>query len=170
MYCIAVTQKGYPCTNQRKAKGCYCGVHQPKKKKYEECSICYHDMQRKVDLECGHSFCLSCLQKWRKPTCPICRQCTNMEITKDIHLKMSFIHKTLHEMPDTIGKSKKIVKAHSIMSTALSIHSFLFDKNNGTFRENFEMKATELYECGMNTLKYKKALESYDSRIKQLEE
>ena len=56
------------------------------------------------------------------------------------------------------------------MSTALSIHSFLFDKNNGTFREHFEMKATELYECGMNTLKYKKALESYDSRIKQLEE
>lgn len=80
---------------------------------------------------------------------------------------MTFIHKTLDEIPHTIGKDKKIAKAHSVMSTAMSIHAYLFNK--GTFREHFEQKVIELHECGINTLKYKKALESYDARMKQLE-
>lgn len=73
-------------------------------------------------------------------------------------------------MPDTVGKDNKIAKAHSVMRTAMSIHAYLFDKNKGTFREHFEQKVTELHACGMNTLKYKKALESYDARMKQLEQ
>lgn len=167
MYCIGITRNGCPCT--RRAKENYCYLHRPKKDNYDECIICFHDMQCKIDLDCGHSFCISCLQKWRQPSCPICRQCTNIEITTDVQSKMWFIHRALDEMPDTIGKNKKIAKIHSIMSTALSIHSYLFDKNNGTFKEQFEQKVKELHECGMNTTKYKKATESYDSRILKLQ-
>lgn len=41
----------------------------------EECSIC---LERGVDLslKCGHFFCESCINKWKRtePTCPVCRE------------------------------------------------------------------------------------------------
>jgi hypothetical protein len=40
------------------------------------CCICYDEIQDKGTIDCGHSFCRKCIQKWsrRNTTCPLCRQ------------------------------------------------------------------------------------------------
>jgi uncharacterized coiled-coil DUF342 family protein len=40
------------------------------------CPICYGPIQNKTTLECGHSFCKECIDKWLDDnnTCPICRK------------------------------------------------------------------------------------------------
>jgi len=39
------------------------------------CTICFKNMVNVCSLECTHSFCYTCLEKWSiiKETCPICR-------------------------------------------------------------------------------------------------
>lgn len=40
------------------------------------CAICMEDSENNVKLECKHSFCTECIQKWllkKSDTCPICR-------------------------------------------------------------------------------------------------
>lgn len=157
-YCCGITKKGIPCTRRTKDK--YCNNHAPKNGHYDDCPICYDEMQCKIDLQCGHSFCLPCLQNWENGTCPICRAGTN-RILKDVKTKVSFIRKTLDEFQDTKGKEKQFEKAHSIMSTALTIHSYLFKH---TFLKYYDEKTVELQESGMNTDRYKRALASYYSR------
>ena len=50
---------------------------------YLQCTLCMEDMQRSCILQCHHSFCVDCLQKYiaqatdpKKMTCPICRKIT----------------------------------------------------------------------------------------------
>ena len=52
---------------------------------YLQCTLCMEDMQRSCILQCHHSFCVDCLQKYmaqatdpQKMTCPICRKVTNL--------------------------------------------------------------------------------------------
>jgi len=50
---------------------------------HTECSICLEEInnKKKIVLDCGHTFDISCLQKWtssqvsvgKKPECPLCR-------------------------------------------------------------------------------------------------
>jgi len=40
------------------------------------CAICMEDSENNVKLECKHSFCTECIQKWllkKSDTCPTCR-------------------------------------------------------------------------------------------------
>jgi len=41
-----------------------------------ECSICLENMTRSncVTTNCMHSYCGTCYNKYKKPTCPLCRQ------------------------------------------------------------------------------------------------
>lgn len=159
-YCSGITKNGNPCTLRTKHK--YCNNHAPKKgSEHCECPICYDEMQCKVELKCGHSFCLPCLQNWEWESCPICRAKTN-QVYRDVKNKISLIRKILSEFPDMKGKEKQIENAHIVMKTALTIHSFLF---RHTFLQHFEEKSTELQKSGMNTDRYRRALESYHSRI-----
>ena len=52
---------------------------------YLQCTLCMEDMQRSCILQCHHSFCVDCLQKYitqgtdtQKMTCPICRKVTTL--------------------------------------------------------------------------------------------
>ena len=52
---------------------------------YLQCTLCLEDMQRSCILQCHHSFCVDCLQKYmaqatdtQKITCPICRKVTTL--------------------------------------------------------------------------------------------
>ena len=52
---------------------------------YLQCTLCMEDMQRSCILQCHHSFCVDCLQKYiaqatepHKMTCPICRKVTTL--------------------------------------------------------------------------------------------
>jgi len=41
-----------------------------------KCQICYEYMHTPLQIECGHSFCGSCLDKWHRDNnnCPLCRR------------------------------------------------------------------------------------------------
>ena len=41
----------------------------------EECSICQEEIKKKKKLECNHSFCETCINRWllSHNTCPCCR-------------------------------------------------------------------------------------------------
>lgn len=38
-----------------------------------ECPVCFEFTDHRLD-PCGHLMCASCMQRWRKGTCPICRR------------------------------------------------------------------------------------------------
>ena len=44
----------------------------PEGKTIEDCPICY-DQQSTLVTNCGHMFCESCIDKYKKSMCPICR-------------------------------------------------------------------------------------------------
>lgn len=42
-----------------------------------QCCICTEDLvARKAEIDCGHFFCMECIQKWAaiENTCPYCKQ------------------------------------------------------------------------------------------------
>ena len=52
---------------------------------YLQCTLCMEDMQKSCILQCHHSFCVDCLQKYiaqstdpQRMTCPICRKVTTL--------------------------------------------------------------------------------------------
>lgn len=67
------------CTMTKKNDGSgtrYCDTcHDSYCREAEPCSICFDDIDSKkeVPLSCGHWFHRECLQKWNKPSCPLCR-------------------------------------------------------------------------------------------------
>lgn len=163
MYCKGIKKDGGPCTCKTKKK--YCNNHISKTGHYEDCPICYEEMQYKVDLSCSHSFCLPCLQIWTHGTCPICRDLTNHVIVETVK-KIREIESGLVDVAKAVSKEKKREKAHKLMKTILSIHSYLFQPNY-SFIKIFEDKIQELEaDADFDTTKYKKALDSYYSRIK----
>lgn len=50
--------------------------HEEYHKPVDDCSVCFDSLSRSccVTTSCKHSFCKSCLKKWKKDTCPMCRQ------------------------------------------------------------------------------------------------
>ncbi|VVU94462.1 Ring finger domain [seawater metagenome] len=41
-----------------------------------ECTICLQELNNPEKLECNHTFCQTCIQKWneKNSTCPLCRK------------------------------------------------------------------------------------------------
>lgn len=50
--------------------------HEEYNKPVDNCSVCLDSLSRSccVTTNCMHSYCKSCLKKWEKNTCPMCRQ------------------------------------------------------------------------------------------------
>ena len=57
------------------------------------CSICQEQFKEPTIINCGHTYCASCVQKWKetskKSTCPICR--TKIIRTVPDYLTLSLI-------------------------------------------------------------------------------
>lgn len=158
IFCKGITKDGYPCVRKIKKGEIYCKSHNGV---YEECGICYDDMQCKTVLECGHSFCTSCLNNC-SIACPMCRKHTNFRrILTDQSIqklsikigKMDFLH------PD-----EKMNNAYDIFNLSMQLHSVLLPKKE--FFKNLESKLNEFSEQGMNTDKYKKQMLSYIQTIR----
>ena len=74
MSCQAITLKGLPCKCKSKKDSEYCSRHT----NCFECSVCLFgkSKRQKLTLNCGHSFCKSCIDTWTKTnnSCPLCRK------------------------------------------------------------------------------------------------
>ena len=72
---------------------------------YLQCTLCMEDMQRSCILQCHHSFCVDCLQKYmaqatdpQKMTCPICRKVTTLPEGNLANLPPNFFMDNLKEL------------------------------------------------------------------------
>ena len=72
---------------------------------YLQCTLCMEDMQRSCILQCHHSFCVDCLQKYntqatdpQKLTCPICRKVTTRPDGDLTNLPPNFFMDNLKEL------------------------------------------------------------------------
>ena len=72
---------------------------------YLQCTLCMEDMQRSCILQCHHSFCVDCLQKYiaqaidpQKMTCPICRKVTTLPEGDLTNLPPNFFMDNLKEL------------------------------------------------------------------------
>ena len=72
---------------------------------YLQCTLCMEDMQRSCILQCHHSFCVDCLQKYiaqatdpQKLTCPICRKVTTLPEGDLTNLPPNFFMDNLKEL------------------------------------------------------------------------
>lgn len=157
-FCKAITSDGCPCTNVAES-GRYCEEHDGD---YDECPVCYEDMQCKSSLECGHTFCLFCLYKC-EVMCPLCRAETNVFRNNQIDV-LENIKEVMITQWATTDKANRIQLAHDICDQMMQNHIFSLTKK--TMIDLFEKKLDELCEVGMNTDKLKKQLESFKERIK----
>ena len=72
---------------------------------YLQCTLCMEDMQRSCILQCHHSFCVDCLQKYmtqasdpQKMTCPTCRKITTLPDGDLTNLPPNFFMDNLKEL------------------------------------------------------------------------
>ena len=72
---------------------------------YLQCTLCMEDMQRSCILQCHHSFCVDCLQKYmvqtidpEKMTCPVCRKVTILPDGDLTSLPANFFMDNLKEL------------------------------------------------------------------------
>ena len=72
---------------------------------YIQCTLCMEDMQRSCILQCHHSFCVDCLEKYmaqstdpQKMTCPICRKITTIPDGDLTKLPPNFFMDNLKEL------------------------------------------------------------------------
>jgi hypothetical protein len=80
MECSFNLRNGSQC--RKRAKHDYdgnllCGTHLNLVKATDDCSICYHRMDKKperIKLKCGHYFHKACLASWEKKDCPLCKR------------------------------------------------------------------------------------------------
>ena len=70
--CKAITNKNKRCKCKIKKNSNYCNNH----KNNFECSICLEPIKEKNTINCGHTFCNICIDKWtqKNKNCPICRK------------------------------------------------------------------------------------------------
>ena len=72
--CCGITLSGKRCKIKNEN---FCHFHK------KNCSICFEENQPEIKLNCGHSFCKDCTNRWliRNPNCPNCRtECTQEEL------------------------------------------------------------------------------------------
>ena len=74
-----------------------------------ECSICMEIKNDLVELDCSHSFCNECIEKWKanSNSCPHCREkiyesLTDEEVEEEIDLEMQHIIEPAFTDADTM--------------------------------------------------------------------
>ena len=157
MYCRGITRRGCPCVCKVKDGGLYCRVHDGD---YEECPICYDDMQCKSQLECGHSFCVPCLNMC-DIACPVCRRETNVHReSTDRHI--CELSQKMYGIKTISSKVDKMNTAYDICNLTMKLHTVLLARKS--FCDQFEEKLVEFDRQGMYTCTYIKQIASYKQK------
>lgn len=156
-FCKGTTSKGFPCIRKIKAGVKYCHAH---KGEYEECSICYEDMQCKSTLKCGHVFCVACLSKCTSINCPLCRRETNqyqLDVRENAQKVYSIIQ--VFKKKPKVGRMKL---AHDLCELVMKTHDrFLSDPR---FNKAFGSKVEEFSQEGLQCDKFITQIASYNAR------
>ena len=157
MYCSAVTKQNTPCLN--KCDGKYCHVH--KRKKYNECMICYEDSTCEAVLSCGHSMCVKCSLKC-DIKCPMCRQETNTNGAEmyGIELNAQLSSKMIYAMSKR--GDEKIKLFHDVFKfTIENRHYFLkFDSLRKCIKDKLEE-----FKGSFDCERYIKQIEAYEDKL-----
>lgn len=169
MYCRGLSLFGQPCCNKVTCtESKYCSLHTGV---YVECPICYEDMQNKLTLRCGHTFCIKCLKSWRDSSCPHCRKNTN--------LMSEFVQKTINicaqyvdlANSDELSDEDKIKAVIRYIVNIFNIHNVIF--KSPTAVDIIERKINDLLNNETVVKEHpivvelKERLESYKESLKQ---
>ena len=168
MFCKGLSCGGHPCCNKITTIGSkYCSRHS---RDYDECPICYDDMQNAITLGCGHKFCITCLQACKKSACPMCRKQTNF-MTNIVIRTMSQCNRYANVANSLKRTEKERIQADvKFMNNIFYIHTIVF--KDKSFLKEFERKLNYLLETELVIdefpvfKKFKKKLESYKERVK----
>lgn len=55
----------------------------------EECPVCFEPTEHRLGA-CGHAVCASCIRKWPKGTCPVCRRLVEESDRHGSRLRVEF--------------------------------------------------------------------------------
>lgn len=162
MYCKGITKKGEPCIKLVRKGNKYCNLHKCRSGEYEECPICYDDMQCKVELKCCHSFCRGCLQNTKNDTCPLCRKRTN-HIFRERETEIEILSDLMeyHSEVQGLSTEQRIKLAYDIFDCTATLHCYLFKIR--VFMVHYESKVRE-FSKRINTTRYSKQIESWKQR------
>lgn len=156
-FCKGTTSKGFPCIRKIKDGDKYCHGH---KGEYEECAICYEDMQYKSTLMCGHAFCVACLSKCTNINCPMCRRETNqyqLGVRENVRKVSSII-----QVFKSKTKGGRMKLAHDLCELVMKTHDhFLADAR---FNKAFGSKLVEFSQEGLECDKFITQVASYNDR------
>ena len=97
------------------------------------CPICFELIDDLIKLECNHSFCKNCINKWRQNanTCPCCRKNINLEKESSIYgtyQGCSIIEGNLYGFRPTLSK---YLSDEKILSCTENGHQFVINKPYG---------------------------------------
>ena len=85
----------------------------------EECCVCFEEIEHS-EIECNHPVHKSCIVKWGKPYCPICKRSVNID--EMIRMILDDINTT----NDIIYNRKVKNKCLNYSVLSCSVASFLF--------------------------------------------
>jgi len=97
------------------------------------CSICLNNYKNKTRLDCGHCFCLTCINNWMKENnnCPFCRNIIMIENKEEYYNEYIEILNNVKEMFDEIiSRSYVKAKGAEIKDLKQHIKSITNIKNN----------------------------------------
>jgi len=159
MYCSGVTNKNTPCLNKCKGKENYCYIH--KKKKYNECMICYEHCTKEYKMKCGHSMCMTCTHRCTDIRCPMCRALTNE--SGEINYKLRRNLSELIELGMSKNGDERVNVFHKIFQFVIENHQLFL--NYETFRESVKDRLFEFRTKKFDADKYLKQIEAYETKL-----
>jgi len=116
------------------------------------CPICIDKAKNPYPLVCDHSFCGSCLDKWKEnhDNCPLCRQPLEVvkhRTTRSSHFRdtAQTIHQKLLEYERIQGRENKVYAINEIFSIVSDSRAFLskYKKFSGTVKLKLVQLSTE---------------------------
>ena len=138
--CNGVTKCGKRCKLKRRKEEevVYCKLHENQKK---ICSICLNLIDKKIILDCEHTFCKKCILKWLciNSNCPMCRGNINNNI---MHQSINF------------GLKNKIILLIDEYHVNLNLHDLPLDLNDMYLND---LKGIYLNELEWDNLSFDKS-------------
>ena len=117
------------------------------------CVICYDKIKGKTSLNCGHSFCLLCIEKWynnNKNTCPVCRKKFKKNHMYDNIQRVKTRSSTKHSRYKETNKLFNIL-IDKINNFDYQAQRILINTNDNNINKKINQKFKQEFETCMDT-------------------